>query len=334
MTSLSQIQKAQECIAPYILKTPLLRCPALDAAMGCVVYLKLESVQLTGSFKIRGALNKILALSDAEKARGVVCSSSGNHAQGVAYASALLGINAKIVLPSDCNPTKVKKIKDYGGEIVFADKLVREKVASEIASDEKRVLVHAFADPFVKAGQGTVGLELLQDEPALDAVVVPVGGGGLISGVATAVKESKPGIRVYGIEHKNVMRYTNCRNLGRVADITGIEPTIADAVMGTHACAESFETINRYADALLLTDDVEIKSALYNLVAYGHVVAEPTSCMTLAAAMSGKIPFARSEKVAFVLSGGNNDLKVLTCIIEEVTQRTTENTQRTTEINS
>jgi len=316
MITLSQIEQARERISPHILKTPLMRCPALDGALGCAVYLKLECAQLTGAFKIRGALNKILALSDDEKRGGVVCSSSGNHALGVAYASRLFGTNAKIVLPSDCNPAKVKKIGDYGGEIVFADKLEREKAATRIASEEKRVLVHAFADPFVKAGQGTIGLELLQDEPALDAVVVPVGGGGLISGIATAVKESKPGIRVYGIEHGNVARYTSCKKTGKVADIARIEPTIADAVMGTHACAESFETINRYADALLLVDDAEIKSALYELVSCAHVIAEPASCMVLAAAMSGKIPFAKSDKVAFVLSGGNNDLKFLSRIIE------------------
>ena len=195
MITLNDVLEAKKRIAPYVIHTPLLRVPAMDEMCGCKVYIKPENLQKTGSFKLRGAANAMLALSEEEKARGVVACSSGNHAQGVACAAKLLGVSAVIVMPENANPAKLEGTKGYGAEVVLAGLLgsERDKKAQEIAETQGRTMIHPYADDFVKAGQGTMGLEILEDEPEMDVIVTPIGGGGMISGIATAAKGIKPG---------------------------------------------------------------------------------------------------------------------------------------------
>src|SRR5665647_1300133 len=180
MLTLDRIREAQERTAPYILKTPLIRVAALDDLMKCQVYCKMECTQITGSFKLRGATNGMLCLSREEREKGVICTSSGNHAQAVAYTAKLLGVDAKVVMPTNCNPLKLANVKKYGGSVVQVDVMLREQVAEQIIKDEGRIMLHAFANTNVKAGQGIAGLEIVEDLPDLDAVVVPIGGRGLI----------------------------------------------------------------------------------------------------------------------------------------------------------
>ena len=186
MITLDDVKKARERINPYIIKTPLLRVPALDEYLNCQVYLKAENLQYTGSFKLRGATNKILSLSDQEKQYGVVSASSGNHAQGVACAAKRLGIKATIVMPRNCNPVKLENVKGFGAEVLLVGELAsqREEKAKELAHNEKLTEVHPYADDYIRAGQGTIALEILEDEPEMDKIVVPIGGGGMISGIS------------------------------------------------------------------------------------------------------------------------------------------------------
>lgn len=315
MFGLKAVLEARERIRPHILHTPLLRIPALDAMMGCKVYAKMDSTQITGSFKLRGAMNGILTLTPEQRAKGVVCPSSGNHAQAIAYASKLLGIDAKIVMPLSCNPAKLENVRNYGAQVVLVDIADREKETQRIIGEEGRVLIHAFTDPMVKAGQGTCGLEIMEDEPEIDAVVVPIGGGGLISGIAAVVKEMRPAAKVYGIEHQLTARYTNCRKLGKVVDLDVLGDTIADGTRGNHTDTENFEMINALVDGIFLAEEAWLRPAIRALIEKGHIVAEPSSCMGLAVASAGKLPVDPGSKVAFVLSGGNCDFRLIAQIL-------------------
>ena len=186
MISLQDVKDAQARIAPYVVRTPLLRIPALDAPLGCQVYLKFEGFQVMGAFKIRGAMNKALALTPQQRSHGLVCASSGNHAQGVACAAQRLGVRSVIVMPTNANPVKLAGVKSFGGEVELVGTLSsqREARAEELSRVEGMVNIHPYADPYVAAGQGTIGLEIVADLPDAAAVAVPIGGGGLISGVA------------------------------------------------------------------------------------------------------------------------------------------------------
>ena len=216
MISLPDVKDAQARIAPYVVRTPLLRIPALDAPLGCQVYLKFEGFQVMGAFKIRGAMNKALALTPQQRSHGLVCASSGNHAQGVACAAQRLGVRSVIVMPTNANPVKLAGVKSFGGEVELVGTLSsqREARAEELSRVEGMVNIHPYADPYVAAGQGTIGLEIVADLPDAAAVAVPIGGGGLISGVATAVKGLAPNIRTIGVEPAGAPRYGKSRAAG------------------------------------------------------------------------------------------------------------------------
>ena len=317
MITLKDVQIAKERIAPYILHTPLIRVPALDPIAGCQVYLKLDCTQITGSFKLRGALNCMLALSDEERAKGVTAPSSGNHAQALAYAAKMLGCSAKIVMPDNCNPVKLERTRSYGAEVVLVPVKERENETKRIVETEGRTLVHAFDDPRVKAGQGTIGLEILEDEPDIDVVIAPLGGGGLISGIAAAVKGIKPNARVYAVENEASARWTNIRKAGKVVVLENLGETIADGTRGNHGCEESWEMIQALVDDVLVTNDEWLIKALNAQATYGHVLAEPSSCMPFATAMQGILPVKPEDKVAFVLSGGNYDMSLISRLLHE-----------------
>ena len=228
--TLETIRAAHARIAPYIVQTPLLRLPALDDALGCEVYAKAECMQRTGAFKLRGAMNKILALTEDERARGFVAASSGNHGRAVAYAAQRFGTHACIVMPETAPAVKQAAIRALGAELVLCDAAERFDVAARICAERGATMVPPFNDPLVMAGQGTVGLEILEQCPALDALVVPVSGGGLIGGVATAVKALAPHVRVYGAEPEALPRYRESLRAGHPVRVEQ-QRSVADALV-------------------------------------------------------------------------------------------------------
>lgn len=316
MITLEDVKKARERISGRILRTPLLRVPALDPVLGCQVYLKPENLQLTGSFKIRGAMNAVLSLTEEEKEKGIVACSSGNHAQGVACAARQCGVDAVIVMPVNCNPAKLAGVKSYGARVELVGTLgsEREARAEELMKEEGRVQIHPYGDDKVRAGQGTMALEILEDEPSMDTLVVPIGGGGLITGVATAAKGTKPQIRVIGMEPAGAPRYSLSRIEGKPVTLEKVD-TIADGTRTDHAEPENFKAIERLVDELVTVEDEWIKKAMVTLAASAKIIAEPSSVMGIGAALAGTLPVKPEEKVCFVLSGGNNDLSQLAEVI-------------------
>ena len=308
MITLQDVQQARERIAPYIVRTPLLRIPALDQALGCQVYLKFEGFQPIGAFKIRGAMNKALSLTDEERARGLVCASSGNHAQGVACAAQRLGTKAVIVMPTNANPVKLAGVKSFGGQVELTGTLSsqREARAAQLVAEEGMVNVHPYADPYVAAGQGTIGLEVLEDLPQLDAIAVPIGGGGLISGVATAVKGLAPQVKTIGVEPAGAPRYSKSRAAGHPVQLDGVD-TIADGTRSDHANPANFALIEQRVDDLCTAEDSFIRQAMVLLMSKAKLMVEPSGALPVAAALAGTLPVSKEDKVVFVLSGGNVD---------------------------
>jgi len=311
MIHLSDVQAAQARISPHIVRTPLLRIPALDEALGCQVYLKFEGFQLMGAFKIRGAMNKALSLSPEELQRGLVCASSGNHAQGVACAAQRLGTRSVIVMPTNAPAVKVDGVRSFGGEIEFVGTLSsqREARANELAEQEGMINIHPYADPYVAAGQGTIGLEVLEDLPDADAVACPIGGGGLISGVSTAVKGLAPQVKTIGVEPAGAPRYSVSRAAGKPMELDKVD-TIADGTRTDHANPDNFEMIEARVDALCRVDDSYIRQAMKLLMEKAKLTVEPSGSLPVAAALAGVLPVEQGQKVVFVLSGGNVDPKL------------------------
>ena len=305
---LEQIQNAAQNIKPYIKRTPLIRCENLDDVLSCHTYFKLECMQLTGSFKIRGAINKLLNLTKEEKAGGVITASSGNHAQGVAYASKVLGVKATVVLPLDVAEIKLNGCRASGAEIIRFGYTSAERraKAEEIKNKSGLVSIHSYDDPVIIAGQGTVGLEILGDLENVDCIVVPIGGGGLISGVAAAVKEKRPNTRIIGVEPSLVPRYTKSLEEGRPV-VVETQNTLADALKAAKAGINNYALIKKYVDEIATVDDDFIIKAFELIITSAKLLAEPSSCIVVAAVLGEKIKFSRNEKVVFLLSGGNID---------------------------
>lgn len=308
MIQLQDILDARARITPYVVRTPLLRIPALDAALGCEVYLKFEGFQPIGAFKIRGAMNKALSLTKDELSRGLVCASSGNHAQGVACAAKQLGAKAIIVMPTNANPVKLQGVKAFGGEVELVGTLSsqREARAAQLVEEEGMIEVHPYADPYVAAGQGTIGLEILEDLPQVDAVACPIGGGGLISGIATAIKGTKAEVKTIGVEPSGASRYSLSRAAGAPMALDKVD-TIADGTRTDHANPDNFEMIQARVDDLCQVEDTYIRQAMVLLMKTAKLMVEPSGSLPVAAALAGKLPVAKDEKVVFVLSGGNVD---------------------------
>ncbi len=312
MIEYRDVQAAQARIASHIIRTPLLRVPALDEALGCQVYLKHEGFQAIGAFKIRGALNKALSLSEEELGRGLVCASSGNHAQGVAYAAHKLGAQAVIVMPTNANPVKLAGVQRWGGQVELVGTLSsqREERAAQLVREQGMVEIHPYADPFVAAGQGTLALEVLEDLPDASLIAAPIGGGGLISGIATAVKGAAPQVRTVGVEPAGAPRYTRSRAEGRPVQLESVQ-TIADGTRTDHANPDNFAVIQARVDELYTVEDRWIEEAMRLLMTAAKVVAEPSSALPVAAALCGALPVRPEDKAVFVLSGGNADPALL-----------------------
>jgi len=306
--TIKDIADAGERLSPYVKHTPLLRAEGLDELLGCRVYLKPECLQITGSFKIRGATNKILTMTEEEKARGIIASSSGNHALGVAYAARMLGIRATLVLPTNAPQVKVDNARKLGAEVIqhgFGS-IERYKKLYEIVDEKHYSVVHSFNDPMLIAGQGTVGLEIMQDLADVDTVVVPLGGGGVLAGVATAVKSINPKARVVGAEPERIPRYSESRRQGKPV-VVELRDTLADGLMITNTGTNTYPLIEEYVDEIVPVPEDAIRQALNVVVYKGKVVVEPSAAIGVGALLCGGFKVKPGEKVCFVLTGGNID---------------------------
>jgi threonine dehydratase len=318
MLSIADVLQARERIRDAIYLSPCAKSDHFERAAGCrAVYCKLENLQRTGSFKERGALNKMATLSTEERKRGVITASAGNHAQGVAYHSQRLGIDAVIVMPEQTPLVKVMSTKGYGARVVLHGANFDDacQMALKLQADDQRVFIHPFDDPLVMAGQGTIGLELLEQSPELDMAIVPVGGGGLIAGIAVAMKEQNPKIRVIGVEAQVLAKMKQSLTAGHPLKL---EPasTLADGVAVRRPGDKTFEVVKRYVDDLVSVDEEEIANAILLLLEREKTVVEGAGALTMAALINGKIPTAKGLSVALVLSGGNVDVNVLSRVIE------------------
>lgn len=315
--SLEEIQKARETLNGVICKTGLAYSNIISEMSGNNVYLKMENLQRTGSFKLRGAYNKVANLSDWEKKNGVVASSAGNHAQGVALAATTFGIKSTIVMPKHAPLSKVSATRGYGAKVVLHGDVYDEAYAQakRIQAEENSTFVHPFNDPMVIAGQGTIALELLEDLPDVEVVVVPIGGGGLISGMAVALKNMKPSIKIIGVQTRNMPCMAKAIAEKHIVTIDGI-PTIADGIAVKTAGDLNFDIVQRYVDDVVTVDEEEIASAILLLLERAKTVAEGAGAASVAAILS-RLSGYRDCKIAAVISGGNIDVNTMTRIINK-----------------
>ncbi len=315
LPDLELIREAQHYLEGKINRTELRKSTTLSRMFGCELYLKMENHQKTGSFKSRGAIFRMSKLTPDERRSGVITASSGNHAQGVAYAAMINGVKAKIVMPEYSVPAKVNAVTDYGAEVVlwgsdYSD--AREK-AEELRKEEKRTFIEAFNCPYIISGQGTVGLEIFEDLPDADLVIVPVGGGGLMSGVATALKSLNPSIRMIGVESELSDSMKKSIEAGRIIPHTSGE-SIADGISVKYPGQLTLDICSKYLDDIVTVSDESIALAIYKLLERNKTLVEPSGAAGIAALMEGKID-VRGKKVVVVLSGGNINFLLLSKII-------------------
>lgn len=308
--SVEQICKARERIAPYIVQTPLLRLQNLDEALGCQVYVKAECMQVTGAFKLRGAMNKMLTLTKEQLACGVVAASSGNHGRAVAYAAKLLGSKASIVMPRTAPPVKINAIKALGAEVVLCETSERFQIAERVQKESGAAMVPPFNDEEIMAGQGTAGLEILEQLPQADKIIVPVSGGGLLSGIAAAVKSSRPEIQVCGAEPAMLPRYTVSLAAGEPKTVEQ-KASVADALVSQTPGTLCFPVVSKYADQIADVEEAFILKAMKLLLTEGKLLGEPSACIGIGAVLQGAIAVKPEEKVCFVVSGGSVGLEQL-----------------------
>jgi threonine dehydratase len=309
--ALQDIHDARRVIHDKIHRTPMLSASALGEMAGVQLFLKCEQFQKTGSFKPRGALNTLAHLSPAEKARGLVSASAGNHAQGLAFAARVYGAQATIVMPADAPQAKVNAVRGYGGSIVFAESVntMFDKMLA-LQREHGYTLAHPFDNPYVIAGQGTIGLEILEDVPDAEYVFVPIGGGGLISGIATALKENNPRLRVIGVEVVAGGAYYASRQAGkntRVVCSNSIAGGIICPMIGEH----NYPLMEKYVDDVALVNDEEIKQAIRLILERAKMMVEGAGAAATAAILTHKVSLPQNARVVAVLSGGNVDLEKL-----------------------
>lgn len=302
--SINEIRQAAERIKPHVRRTPLIDSRLLTERLGTNVYLKLELLQKTGAFKARGAFNKMLALTDEQKKRGIVAVSAGNHAQAVAYAARALGQKALILMPDSTRQNYLDKTRAFGAEIKLFPTIAEAFAAAEEYQADGRVYVHPFDDPFVVAGQGTIGLEILEDVPDVTDVVVSIGGGGLAGGIALAVKTLKPDVNIWGVETKGADSMAQALAARRIVELPAIT-SIAKTLGAPSVGRLTFELAKKYFRSVTVVDDSEAVLELFYLLDKIKVLAEPAASCTLAAAERLKENFDRSSKVVLVLCGGN-----------------------------
>ena len=315
MSKIQDFITAKEKLSKVLLKTSLIQSPIFSKEAGNEVYIKPENLQKTGSFKIRGAYNKITNLSDEEKKKGVIASSAGNHAQGVAYGAKESGIKAVIVMPKSTPLIKVESTKQYGAEVVLHGDVYDDafKKAKELEEKEGYIFVHPFDDEDVIYGQGTIALEILEELPETDIILVPIGGGGLISGIACAAKILKPEIKIIGVEPDGAASAYEAIKEDKVVELKEAN-TIADGTAVKKIGNTTFEYIKKYVDEIITVSDYELMEAFLLLVEKHKIIAENSGILSLAALKKLK---EKNKKVVSVVSGGNIDVLMISSMINK-----------------
>lgn len=315
MLSLDRVYKASTVLKEVIRETDMISAPKLNQS--CNVYLKTENLQVTGSFKIRGSYFKISQLTDEEKKKGVIACSAGNHAQGVALAATKNGIKSTICLPDGAPISKVEATKRYGAEVCLVKGVYDDayKKAIELKNEKGLTFIHPFDDPDVIAGQGTIGLEILTQLPSADVVVVPIGGGGLIGGIAYTIKKLKPSCKVYGVQAAGAPSMEQSIADGEIETLNGVN-TIADGIAVKTPGNLTYDLCQKYVDGIVTVTDDEIALAILTLLEQQKLIAEGAGAVPVAAVMNGKIPDIDGKNVVCVVSGGNIDVTILSRVIE------------------
>lgn len=314
MLTLDKIYHAKYILKQVIRETDVIYAPKINPE--AQIYLKTENLQITGSFKVRGAYYKMSCLSDEEKAKGVIACSAGNHAQGVALAAAKNGIRSIICLPDGAPISKVEATKSYGAEVCLVKGVYDDAYAEALRQRDELgyTFVHPFDDENVIAGQGTIGLELIEQIPDMDAVIVPIGGGGLISGVAFAIKSLNPKIKVYGVQAAGAPSMFNSVRDNKIECLDSVS-TIADGIAVKEPGENTFKYVSEYVDDIVTVTDDEISAAILALMEQQKLVTEGAGAVPVAAAMFNKIP-VKGKKVVCLLSGGNIDVTILSRVIK------------------
>ena len=314
MLTLDKIYHARYVLKPVIRETDIIKAPKINPEAD--IWLKTENLQITGSFKVRGAYYKMSQLSDEEKARGVIACSAGNHAQGVALAAAKNNIKSIICLPDGAPISKVEATKSYGAEVCLVKGVYDDAYAEALRQRDEHgyTFIHPFDDENVIAGQGTIGLELLEQLPDMEAVIVPIGGGGLISGVAYAIKSLNPDIKVYGVQASGAPSMYNSVKDGKIECLDGVS-TIADGIAVKEPGEHTFDIVSKYVDDIVTVTDDEISAAILALMEQQKLVTEGAGAVPVAAAMFNKVPI-KGKKTVCLLSGGNIDVTILSRVIK------------------
>ncbi len=320
---LSDIEDARRILQGIIIPTPIVADEKLSNEIGARAFLKAECLQRSGSFKVRGAYNKIARLSDEEKARGVIAASAGNHAQGVAVAARLQNTKAIIVLPENAPLTKITATKAQGATVILRGATFDEALAYSKELQEKHgyIYVHAFDDDCVIAGQGTIGIEIAEDLPQTTVVVVPIGGGGIISGIAIAVKNLLPRARVVGVQAENIAPVSQALKNGKPKNDADYLPTIADGIAVKRPGEKTLEIIREYVDEVVEVSEEEIARGIFHCVQNTRLVVEGAGAAGVAALLAKKIKVKSDDAVCAVLCGGNIDANLLARILEQVLVR-------------
>jgi threonine dehydratase len=311
--NIEMINEAADLLADVIKKTPLIYSQVFSVESGNDVYIKPENLQITGAFKIRGAYNKVSHLTERERSCGIVAASAGNHAQGVAFAASRLGVKATIVMPSQTPLIKIEATKEYGAEVVLYGDCYddAQEKALEIHQEKGATIVHPFDDPYVIAGQGTIGLEIMEALEDVDIVVVPIGGGGLISGIACAIKTINPKIRVIGVEPKGAQTLNYSLQNNCVSELSVVS-TIAEGVAVKRPGELTFSMVKTYVDEIVVVSDVDVLEAFLLMVEKEKLIVENAGVLSLAALK--KLPY-KNKKIVSVISGGNIDVVTISEMI-------------------
>lgn len=316
--TIEMIKEAEKTIKSSIKRTPIIECTSFLNSKGNKIFLKLENLQKTGSFKIRGAMNKIMNLTEKEKSCGVIASSAGNHAQGVALGATNLGIKSTIVMPGTAPLSKVIATKNYGAEVIQVGEVYDDayEKACEIQKETGATFLHPFDDPYVIAGQGTIGLEILEEIDDIDVVLVPIGGGGICSGIAKAIKSLKPSVRIIGVEPSNAASMMEAVREGHPCTIK-TSPTIADGIAVARAGELTCKMISEYVDEIVTVTEDEIARGILFLLEKTKVLAEGAGASSFAAVLANKVKGESGKKICCVISGGNADINAVERIINK-----------------
>lgn len=317
LITLEDIKDAREALKSVIHYTPLLRSDTFSKVTGSDVYLKIESLQKTGSFKVRGAYIKIKSLSEEQKRNGVIAASAGNHGQGVAYASKMLGIDCTIVMPANASPAKVAAVRSYGANVLLHGVIYDQawEKALEIAKEKNLTIIHAFDDPQVIAGQGTIALEILEKLEDFDAIILPIGGGGLAAGVSIVLRALKKNIKIIGVQSSAFSAMKESIEQGTIIESSN-GSTIADGISVRHPGELTFKILSSNIDEVVTVDDDEIVKAMFLLMERSKLVAEPAGVIGLAYLLSNPKEF-EGKRVVTILTGGNIDMYLLGQIVSK-----------------